>query len=170
MTALAEHKPQMATVLDWEREEQLGEVLDWAEEAIQYASCVVIIPKVMGGINKLPKTISGKRVVLGYSVPTKYGATELPLWEFSGWPVHLLGGSPQKQIRLFLQFSCSDVISVDGNMSNLMAHKGKYWSSKKMEGDHWIHLSVSGDTDRHDANLRAFRLSCVNIMEAWQTL
>ena len=33
MTELAEHRPVMATVLDWEQMEQRDEVLSWAEEA-----------------------------------------------------------------------------------------------------------------------------------------
>lgn len=90
--ALAEKRPALATVLDWEREEQLPEVLAWAQEAAQYASeAVIIIPKVIGGIEKLPREIGGKPVRLGYSVPTKFGATSVPQWEFRGWPVHLPG-------------------------------------------------------------------------------
>lgn len=38
MIALAQHRPALATVLDWEREDQLPEVLDWAEEASQYVT------------------------------------------------------------------------------------------------------------------------------------
>src|SRR5262252_5969330 len=48
MLALAEHRPAMATVLDWESEEQWPEVMAWAEEAATHAEKVVIIPKVSG--------------------------------------------------------------------------------------------------------------------------
>src|SRR5579859_3410222 len=72
LSLLRTHKPRLATVLDWEREEQLPEVLAWAEEAARWATeAVIIIPKVHGGIARLPRTIGGRQVRLGYSVPTK---------------------------------------------------------------------------------------------------
>lgn len=40
MAELARLRPTMATVLDWEREQQLPEVLEWAEEAAQYVELV----------------------------------------------------------------------------------------------------------------------------------
>lgn len=97
MSELAKHRPFMASVLDWERAEQLPEVLDWAEDAAQFVDVVMIIPKVLGGIAKLPRRIGGKPVRLGYSVPTKFGGTAVPYSEFYGWPVHLLGGNPHRQ-------------------------------------------------------------------------
>ena len=75
MVELEKHRPVMATVLDWEQEEQLGEVLSWAEEAAQYVERVLLIPKVIGGIERLPRKIGGADVVLAYSVPTRYGGT-----------------------------------------------------------------------------------------------
>jgi hypothetical protein len=171
MRALAEHQPQMATVLDWERPEQLAEVLGWAEEAAQWCESVVIIPKVMGGIGQLPRAVGGKRVILGYSVPTSYGGTLLPIWEFSGWPIHLLGGSPQMQMRLWYQMGgCCEIVSADGNMANLQAHKGRFWAAQKSEKGHWRQLSSTGDTERRDANARAFALSCQNIAAEWRQI
>ncbi len=99
MSALAQHRPNMASVLDWEHEGQLNEVLDWAEEAAQYVERVMIIPKVVGGIGRIPHAVNGCPVILGYSVPTRFGGTPLPGWEFAGWPLHLLGGSPHRQMR-----------------------------------------------------------------------
>lgn len=161
--ALAQHRPTMATVLDWERDEQLPDVLGWAEEAAQYVSQVVIIPKVFGGISRLPKRIGGADVVLGYSVPTQHGGTDVPVWEFAGWPVHLLGGQPQHQMRIAHYM---DVRSVDGNYSNRMATQFcKYWVSGTGTGKtrHWEHLAGYG----HGAPYAAFALSCQNIMAAW---
>ena len=92
MKAIAQHRPIMATVLDWEREEQWPEVLDWAEEAAQHVvESILIIPKVPGMLGQIPRTIGGKPVRLAYSVPTTYGGSPVPLWEFAGWSVHLLG-------------------------------------------------------------------------------
>lgn len=158
MAALAEYQPHMASVLDLERTEQLPEVLDWAEEAAQWVKVVMIIPKVFGVIPQLPRRIGGADVRLGYSVPTRHGGTEVPVWEFHGWPVHLLGGSPHRQmaIRKYL-----DVRSVDGNYHGLKARKwGEYWQ--------WPGVWVSGQFRRHDGIYDAFALSCRNIMKAWQ--
>lgn len=92
MAKLAEAKPDLATVLDWEREEQLPEVLSWAEEAAPYVgTAILIIPKVPGLVPLIPRRVSSKDVWLAYSVPTAYGGSPLCLWEFAGWPVHLLG-------------------------------------------------------------------------------
>lgn len=120
MTALAQHRPRMASVLDWERQEQLPEVLGWAEEIAQWVEVVLIIPKVFSGVGQLPRTIGGKPIRLGYSVPTRHGGAQLPMWEFAGGPVHLLGGSPQAQMKLLPYLR---VVSTDGNMAHKMATK-----------------------------------------------
>lgn len=166
MAALAKHRPTMATVIDWEREDQLAEVLDWADEAAQYAAQVLIIPKVFGGIARLPRRIGQADIVLGYSVPTQHGGTDVPTWEFSGWPVHLLGGQPQHQMRLWHYF---DVQSVDGNYANRMATQYcQYWVPRIGTGKslYWQRLVDSG----HDGIYAAFAKSCKNIMLAWRVL
>lgn len=168
MAALAKHQPRMASVLDWERPEQLPEVLSWAEDAAQFVEVVMIIPKVFSGIPQLPRSIGGKTVRLGYSVPTRHGGTQLPVWEFAGWPVHLLGGSPQAQMRLRPYF---DVVSADGNMAHKMAtvfcafwdgrkttKRGQWPTIKDYDGKPW---------PNDGAHYEAFRRSCANIMQAW---
>lgn len=170
MAALAKHRPEMATVLDWEQEEQLPEVLDWAQEAAQFVSRVVIVPKVIGGIKMLPHQIAGKPVVLGYSVPTKYAGTPLPLWSFRGWPVHLLGGSPHKQMQLW-HYLPHDIVSADGNMTNKMAHRCRFWRAQKGAKGHFVELREAGAGNwGQDANYEAFRRSCQNVYTAWRRL
>lgn len=166
MANLAHHRPIMATVLDWEREEQFSEVLSWGEEAAQYCEHVVIVPKVQGGIARIPRRIGGRNVVLGYSVPTRYAGTELPIWDFAGWPVHLLGGSPHGQMRLWRYLSViAEVVSADGNMANKMSQRCSFWSQRKGPKGHWDTVGSWGT----DANNEAFRRSCVNIMDAWRS-
>ena len=157
MAALAEHRPAMATVLDWERPEQLDEVLAWAEDAAQFVDRVLIVPKVIGGIPRIPRQIGGKPVVLAYSVPTRFAGTQVPAWEFYGWPVHLLGGSPHKQMELAHYL---DVQSADGNYINLKATKFcEYWKSGR-----WAPIRPR----QEDAPYEAFQRSCENIAAAWQ--
>lgn len=175
MAALAEHRPHMATVLDWEREDQLPEVLDWTEEAAQYVERILIVPKVVGGIGRIPRRVGGKPVVLAYSVPTRYGGTELPIWAFTGWPVHLLGGSPHKQMELWRYFSnIAEVVSADSNMINKMAtQRCQFWvpgTARGAKDRWWPTLKEMGAERQHDAPYEAFRRSCANIMTAWREL
>jgi len=173
MAALARERPVMATVLDWEREEQLSEVLDWAEEAAQYVRRYVqIIPKVIGGIARLPKQVGGKDVVLGFSVPTPFGGGSAPLWEYAGWPVHLLGGPPHRQIRLWHQFSAiADVISADGNMLRRRASNLQVWvpgTAYQARNRYWPTLTELGiGRVGREAHLRCFEWSCRNAVRAW---
>lgn len=170
MAALVQHRPRMATVVDWEHDEQLPEVLGWAEEAAQYVETVIIIPKVLGGIPRLPRRIGGASVRLGYSVPTAYGGTELPLWEFTGWPVHLLGGSPHRQIALSAYLG---VTSADGSMAKKMAMNAQYWTfgtARFAKDRHWPSLREAKTQVENDMPYEAFRRSCANIMAAWREL
>lgn len=176
MAGLAHHRPTVATVLDWERLEQLPEVLDWAEEAAGYCRRVVIVPKVMGGIDHLPRWIGAADIVLGYSVPTRYGGTSLPIWEFAGWPVHLLGGSPQRQMQTYLHLRpIAEVVSADGNMAQKLAvGQCQFWVDGTAHGanNRWWPTLAEADGERWagDAPYEAFRRSCVNIKAAWERL
>lgn len=168
MRALAKYRPHMASVLDLEKRDQLDSVLSWAEEAAQYCERVMIIPKVHGIIQRLPRRVEGADVILGYSVPTKHGGTAVWPGEFEGWPVHLLGGSPQAQMRHAVRFR--NVVSADGNMMNKMATTwGAYWmpgTSTDPKDRYWQKLGR--DVWPTDAPLEAFRRSCENIMKAWK--
>ena len=175
MAALAEHTPHMASVLDLECEEQLPEVLSWAEEAAAFVAVVMIVPKACGIIERLPRRIAGADIRLGYSVPTKFGGTFVPVWEFAGWAVHLLGGSPQKQKTLTYYLN---VASVDGNMHQKMATRHcrfwvpgnaryashRWWPAlQECDGEKW------GDgSSQAGAPYEAFRRSCENIMKMWK--
>lgn len=167
MAALSEHRPEVATVIDWERPEQRAEVMAWAEEAAQYVRRVVVIPKVPGTLDDVPNVIGGAEIVLGYSVPTSYGGTAVPLWEFGRRPVHLLGGSPQRQMDLAHYLN---VVSADGNMAHQQAHRCRFWSRRKTAKGRWVQLADAGDNRTSGANLAAFRRSLVEIGAAWNEL
>lgn len=162
MAALAEHKPRIATVLDLERPEQYDEVIDWANEAAPYVETVVIIPKYDGAISQLPREVQGRPVRLGFSVPTSYGGTKVDTSEFSGWPVHLLGGHPAEQIRLASHMA---VVSADTNYHHKIAFKGEVFLNRWRR--YRIPLSQMGILDKEDAAYLAFRISCVNTRAAW---
>lgn len=160
MAALAQHRPATASVLDWERWDQRDEVLAWAEEAAQHVTdAVIIIPKVVGGIESLPRTIGGKRVILGYSVPTRHGATDVPLWEFAGWPLHILGGSPRDQMQTALHHQ-GEVVQADGNMLHMAAGRGTYWQRGKWRND-GAHVTPTSF---------ALVRSLINVRREWQRI
>lgn len=169
MAALANHHPALATVLDWERAEQRDEVLSWAEEAAQYVTdSVIIIPKVSGTIADLPRVIGGKPVRLGYSVPTKFAATTVPQWEFVGWPVHLLGGSPGGQIKHARYLNAR---SADGNYTQKLALQFKqfFTAGATERGANRFYPKVEEIYGHigEDAHYLAFELSCMNLRAAW---
>ncbi len=168
MRCLERHRPGLATVLDWERPEQLPEVLSWAEEAARHAAeAVLVIPKVPGMVGEIPREIGGKPVWLAYSVPTAYGGSPVPLWELAGWPIHLLGGSPQAQRDCYRYLrGIAEVRSVDGNMAKKMAtSRCCYWTRETTEHGHWQPLNRAVEIGGPD---ECVRRSLANIREAWE--
>lgn len=165
MALLREHRPAMATVIDWEEPGQLPEVLSWAEEAAEsVAEAVLVVAKVPGGVPDIPEAIGGKEVRIAYSVPTSYGGSTIGLWEMKGRPVHLLGGSPQKQYEIYRYLS-AEVKSVDGNMCKKMAtSRCCYWSREKTDKGHWNVLSGF----EGDAVTECVSMSCRNIASFWR--
>jgi hypothetical protein len=160
LECLAKYRPYMATVLDWEREEQFDEVMDWAEGASEYVQVVVIIPKLDGVMDRIPEKVGKASVRIGYSVPTRYGKTEVPLAEFGVRPVHLLGGTPAKQMELCTRLN---VQSVDGNILQMVALRHcRYWS-----GGGWHRLETHDGFVETDAPYKAFELSCANVLREW---
>jgi hypothetical protein len=162
ITALSEHQPKMASVLDWERPSQLPEVLAWAEDAAPFVDTIMLIPKVPGGVSQLPREIGGKPIRLGFSIPTRHGGTAVWPGEFYGWPIHLLGGSPQAQMKWYGRLA--GVVSADGNYHGLKARK---WCEHWEWPGRWV---ADGGATENDAHYEAFRLSCINIMEAWRQI
>lgn len=171
MACLQQHRPPLATVLDWEREDQLAEVISWGEEAAQHVGEAVLwIPKVPGSVGLLPRRLGGKDCWLAYSVPTKYGGSPLGLWELAGWSVHLLGGSPQEQRKVcaYLRSAC-DVRSLDGNMAKKMA-TGRccYWTRQTTRHGHWQPIRGEWEPGTKGAGDECLRRSLANIRNAWE--
>lgn len=184
--ALRKYRPYLASVLDIMEWRRLDEYMMRAEEISQYCTEVMLIPKLPGIIRELPREINGKRVRLGYSVPTGFGKTDVPIDEFKDWPVHLLGGSPLKQLELAGQMN---VVSCDGNYAQLMSGycqffvpegipsypaesgadikpKNRFWPTLREAngGENW----KDENGNEKDANYEAFRRSCEAIMRMWQ--
>ncbi len=161
MQAVAVARPHMASVLDWERAEQLSEILDWAAEIAPHVERIMLIPKVLKQTYRLPDHIGGKPIVLGYSIPTTHGGTRCQLREFDGRRVHLLGGSPRQQIQaaqlLAEKGPNAQLISADGNMSHQAAGHGTYWTGRQWRND-GAHATTTE---------AALSYSLVNIVSMW---
>lgn len=167
---IREHQPYIATVLDFERREQLPSILAQAEEIALHVEKLIIIPKFVNSVELIPNKINNREVILGYSVPTKYGRTITPLWEFGWRKVHLLGGSPQKQYELSHYLN---VVSVDGNMMMKMAIQYcAFWRADKSKSKYgyWPQLKEIGLVHLENAPYKAFELSCINIKEFWRKI
>lgn len=163
--AIVEKGVKVCTVLDWERYEQKTEVFQWIEELAPLVGRLVVIPKVNGTIGEIPTSFNGTEIILGYSVPTKYGATLVPVEEFGNRPVHLLGGSPQKQLDLYDKMN---VVSIDCNYIAMKATKFcEFWTNKKGYTRSWVAMKDVLGARINDSIYTSFMLSCVNLVEAW---
>lgn len=116
LDVVAQFRPKYATVRDVMSRAQcaelgidyypLDQILRWAEDVAKWADNAIIIPK-FSCLDEIPK-----EYMLGYSVPSSYGRTPLPIQDFKGRRVHLLGGSPRRQIT-YWQALRTEVESLD---------------------------------------------------------
>lgn len=166
LRAVKQTRPALASVLDWEYADELPEVLRWAEIAARYVSeAVIIVPKVVGGIKRLPRTIGGRQVRLGYSTPTSFAGTAVELAEFDGWPVHVLGGSVAAQMEVARR---ANAVSADGNYAQRLALWCMLYSPAQPEQKHgWPRLSRLIGHRPEDSIYLSFELSCIAIPMAW---
>lgn len=95
-------------------------ILDFAEELSSYSDNVIVIPKEIEYIDKIPS-----KFMLGYSVPTGYGGAEFSIDNFTGRRVHLLGGRWKNQLRLIETFG-DGIVSFDNNHISRISQYGKY--------------------------------------------
>lgn len=164
------YRPGLAIIPDWMESRRLSEIVDLrAVELAPYVGELLIVPKVKGGIDKLPHSIAGKPVRLAYSVPTGFGSTDVEISEFQGWPVHLLGGNLGMQMELAKQMN---VVSADANKHKMKANYAEVWTGYYIKGDKVIdryrQLQSFGFGELADAPYHAFALSCINIKAWWQ--
>ncbi|MFQ5817446.1 MAG: DUF6610 family protein [Terriglobia bacterium] len=119
-------RPLLTVAKDIQKAAELPCVLDHANELSQFAQYIIIVPKDARLAEELDERIP-RRFLLGYSVPTRYGGTCLPLDSFKGRPVHLLGGRPDVQLQLAKELK---VFSVDINRFTLDASFGDYFDGE----------------------------------------
>lgn len=119
-------RPFMTVARDIECLSQLEKILDEAFALKKYATHVILVPKDPSLHGRFDDLLP-KQFVLGFSVPTKYGATLLAPENYCR-PVHLLGGRPDTQLK-YAQLM--PVASVDCNRFTLDASFGDYFDGEK---------------------------------------
>jgi hypothetical protein len=161
------YRPWLAAVPDILNADDTDRAMEQAEEIASACGLgPLVIPKVPGVIPRLPREIDGKPLVLGYSVPTSYGGSELALWDYRGRPVHLLGGNPRRQLDCM---NYLDVVSADGNLAWRLARQGIIVTDRGVAGP------TLRQADGHrwpvqDAHLEALRRSLINLKSFWNRL
>lgn len=164
---VAKIKPRISTVLDLERPEQFNEVIEWAEEIAPHVQeSIVIIPKYDDVISAIPMSIGGKEIRLGYSIQTNFGGTNVVLSEFrkAKHKIHLLGGSPSKQV---VRAKLMNVASVDCNTMILAATKCQILTG--LDKPKWVHYKDYFNIgELPDALHICFDESCKNMIKLWR--
>lgn len=125
LEAVIKTRPLITVAKDIENLKEFETILSQANELANFAQHVVIVPKdlrLKNIFNQIPD-----KFILGYSVPTRYGGTDIPIKYFNR-PVHLLGGRPDIQRELAKTIP---VVSIDGNRFTLDAKFGDFFDGKK---------------------------------------
>ena len=126
-----------------------------ADELAPYCDVPLIVPKLSGQLAHIPA-----RYAIAYSIPSTYGGAGFGPWKLGGRRVHLLGGSPSTQRRIFRSLrGVAEVMSVDGNMAQKCAGKLNYWSERNV----WVQVPRGSM-----AYLDCWRRSLENIRRMWQ--
>ena len=156
ITAAKQHRPKYVVAGDYLRDEDNTErVNNRARELRDYAENVIVVPKSPGDFAHVPEWC-----VVGYSVPTEYGGTDIPIREYVALEnqIHVLGGTPHRQFNVVSQLWLENVCSIDGNSIHKAATIGaKSWHPAV---PHWRKV------DADDAVERAYRQSVDNLRSA----
>ena len=117
--------PKLTIARDVESIYDLEDIIKEAEGLNEFSSLVAIVPKDKKMANKLEELIP-QEFILAYSVPTKYGGTQISTKDFKR-QVHLLGGRPDIQRKLANKMK---VISFDCNRFTFDAKYGDYFDGE----------------------------------------
>ena len=118
----AQQRPLMTVARDVEDKRHLKRIIDQAYRLLEYASYVIVVPKDPSLGRGLCRSIPSE-FILGFSVPTRYGGTQISPFAFKR-PVHLLGGRPDVQRRMA---DLMPVFSIDANRFTLDASFGDFF-------------------------------------------
>jgi hypothetical protein len=126
LSAVKAYQPKLTVARDIEDISNLDLILKQAKILSDYAENIIIVPKATE-LSDIMENYIPSRYLFGYSVPTKYGGTEIPLHCFKR-KVHLLGGRPDVQKKLADHLN---VNSFDCNRFTLDARFGDYFNGTR---------------------------------------
>lgn len=129
LEALKVHRPYLTVAMDILSRQSLPRILKQADVLSKWSEKVVIVPKDPGLGKNFTQKIP-KHYVLGYSVPSSYGGTTIPLEWFGEREIHLLGGRPDTQFDLASKLN---VHSLDSNRIAVDARYGRYFDGKRFQ-------------------------------------
>lgn len=151
-------QPRYAIVPDLSETEvseaDVARALAQADELANYCDTPLIVPKLASQLPLVPA-----QYAIAYSVPSSYGGAQFGPWLLSGRRVHLLGGSPSTQRRIYRYLrGVATVTSVDGNMAQKVLGKLNYWSCSNV----WRKAPRGSDY------MECWRRSLTNIAAMWR--
>lgn len=157
LRCVGQEQPRYAVVPDLSEAEvseaDVVRALAQADTLAQYCAVPLIVPKLAGQLPLIPA-----RYAIAYSVPSTYGGAQFGPWLLFGRRVHLLGGSPSTQRRIYRYLRGTAVVtSVDGNMAQKLLAKLNYWSRSNV----WRKAPRGSDY------MDCWRQSLANIAAMW---
>lgn len=155
-------RPLLATVPDTMSTAEVDRTLRQAEQLAPHCATLLVVPKAADIILQIPRQIAGVPIILGYSVPTSYGGSELPLWDYLGWPIHLLGGNARRQLDCCRYLH---VVSADGNLAWRLARRGIVITPSGRAGQ--TLRQADGQRFCGPAHLESLRRSLLNLRQFW---
>lgn len=155
---IAEERPKYAVVPDLSETAvdaaDVRRALAQADVLGEHCHTPLIVPKLSGQLAHIPA-----RYAIAYSVPSTYGGAQFGPWLLKGRRVHLLGGSPSTQRRMYRALrGIADVVSVDGNMAQKVAlGKLNYWHRRNV----WVKAPIG------TPYMECWRRSLENVYLMW---
>lgn len=129
LSAVKQTRPKYTVAQDIEDIRRLPEIIEQAFELKRHCENVIIVPKTRALRSCLDEKIPND-FLIGYSVPTKYGGTKIPLRSFKNRRIHLLGGRPDVQRALA---DSLHVVSLDTNRFTYDAAFGDFFDGTKFK-------------------------------------
>lgn len=151
LQATKDTQPMVTVARDIVNANEIERILDEAFDLSLWAEEVIVVPKDLRLTPLMPDVVPDD-FLLGYSVPTRYGGTMLPLTCFTH-KVHLLGGHPAVQRRLGNHLK---VASFDCNRFTVDASFGDFF-----DGETFRPHPIGGYNE-------CIRDSILNINQLWE--
>ncbi|GCE45175.1 hypothetical protein EI42_03149 [Thermosporothrix hazakensis] len=165
ISVVQHYRPKYATVPDLPESgtqaTDIMRVLRQRDLLAPYCGTVFVVPKLHIQVLALPADVA-----IGYSVPSSYGGARYPVSALAGRKIHLLGGSPRKQMEAYKALApIATVTSVDGNYGQKMAVRfARYWADGRWH-DHPAKAKGS-----RDIYYECWQRTCRALREAWTQL